>query len=65
MEKKKGGRKVKTELVIDGKKVPMNDFIRKIFTNTVGAMAECLHGIDENWTEISLKIEKDGEEEKS
>jgi hypothetical protein len=65
MEKKKGGRKVKTELVIDGKKVPMNDFIRKIFTNTVGAMVECLHGIDENWTEISLKIEKDGEEEKS
>jgi len=56
---------VKIELVIDGKKVPMNDFIRKIFTNTVGAMVECLHGIDENWTEISLKIEKDGEEEKS
>jgi hypothetical protein len=56
---------VKIELVIDGKKVPMNDFIRKIFTNTVGAMVECLHGIDENWTEISLKIEKDGEGEES
>ncbi len=56
---------MKIELVIDGKKVPMNDFIRKIFTNTVGAMVECLHGIDENWTEISLKIEKDGEGEES
>lgn len=56
---------MKIELVVDGKKVPMNDFIGKIFTSTVGAMVECLHGIDENWTEISLKIEKDGEGEES
>ena len=54
---------MKTKLLVDGKKVPMNDFIRKIFTNTMGAMVECLHGIDENWTEISLKIEKEGEGE--
>ena len=56
---------MKIELLVDGKKVPMNDFIRKIFPSTVEAMVQCLHGNDESWKEISLKIEKDGEGEES
>ena len=50
---------MKVELVIDGRKVPMNDFVSKVFTNVVGGVVECLHGIDENWKEVSLKIEKE------
>lgn len=50
---------MKIELVIDGRKIPTNEFVTKILSNVIGAIVESLHGIDENWKEISLKIEKE------
>ncbi|MDD2439294.1 MAG: hypothetical protein PHD41_03600 [Methanosarcinaceae archaeon] len=50
---------MKIELVIDGKKIPMNAFVSKVFINVIGGVIECLHGIDTNWKTVSLKLEKD------
>jgi hypothetical protein len=50
---------VKIELSVDGRKIPMNDFVQKIVVNVVKAMVETLHSIDAGWKEISIHIEKD------
>ncbi|MDM7918452.1 MAG: hypothetical protein QUS12_04720 [Methanosarcina sp.] len=50
---------MKIELVVDGRKVPMNEFVQKIVGNVIRAMVETLHTIDSGWKEISIHIEKD------
>jgi hypothetical protein len=49
---------VKIELLVDGRKVPMNEFVEKIVGNVIQAMVETLHTIDSGWNEISIHIEK-------
>jgi hypothetical protein len=51
--------KMKIELLVDGRKIPMNDFVQKIVVNVIKAMVETLHTIDGGWKEISIHIEKD------
>ncbi|MGB9927192.1 MAG: hypothetical protein ACPK85_02155 [Methanosarcina sp.] len=50
---------MKIELLVDGRKIPMNEFVQKIVINVVRAMAETLHTINSGWKEISIHIEKD------
>jgi hypothetical protein len=50
---------MKIELSVDGRKIPMNDFVQKIVVNVIKAMVETLHTIDSEWKEISIHIEKD------
>lgn len=50
---------MKIELLVDGRKIPMNDFVQKIVGNVIKAMVETLHTIDSRWKEISIHIEKD------
>lgn len=47
------------ELSVDGRKIPMNDFVQKIIGNVTQAMVETLHTVDSDWKEISIHIEKD------
>jgi hypothetical protein len=51
--------KLKIELLVDSRKIPMNDFVQKIVVNVIQAMVETLHTIDSRWKEISIHIEKD------
>jgi hypothetical protein len=51
--------KMKIELLVDERKIPMNDFVQKIVVNVIKAMVETLHTIDGGWKEISIHIEKD------
>lgn len=55
--------KVKIELSVDGRKIPMNEFVQKIVVNVIRAMVETLHTIDSGWKDISIHIEKDDERE--
>ena len=55
--------KMKIELLVDGRKIPMNDFVQKIVVNVIKAMVETLHTIDSGWKEISIHIEKGEEKE--
>lgn len=50
---------MKIELLVDGKKIPMNEFVQKIVINVIKAMVETLHSIDNGWKEISIHIERD------
>lgn len=50
---------MKSELLVDGRKIPMNDFVQKIVVNVIKAMVETLHSIDSGWKEISIHVERD------
>jgi len=50
---------VKVELLVDDRKIPTNEFIQKILGNVIKAMVESLHTIDDEWKEISIKVEKE------
>ena len=49
---------MKIELLVDGRKIPMNEFVQTIVGNVIKAMVETLHSIDGNWKEISIHIEQ-------
>ena len=50
---------MKIELLVDDRKIPTNEFIQKILGNVIKAMVESLHTIDDEWKEISIKVEKE------
>ncbi len=46
------------KLKVDGKEIPLNEFVEKILAKTmVGAMSS-LKGIDEDWKKVELEITK-------
>ena len=46
------------ELLVDGKKVPMNSYVRSVFFRVIEALVSTLKGVDEEWKEIEIKLEK-------
>ncbi len=46
------------ELEIDGKKVPMNDYVRRVFENVIEALVSTLKGVDEDWRELKIEIKR-------
>ena len=50
---------MKIELLVDGRKIPMNEFVQKIIGNVIKAMVETLHTVDGEWKEISLHVENE------
>ena len=46
------------ELTIDGEKIVMNDFVQKVLGNTVAGAVKSLHGVEDNWSDVSLKIKQ-------
>lgn len=49
---------METELIVDGEKIPMNEFVQKILGSMVGGVVETLHGVESEWTEVSLTIKR-------
>lgn len=54
------GDYMKVELIVDGKKIPMNKFVQKIVGSTAKGMAESLDDVDPSWGNIQIIINKDG-----
>ena len=50
---------MKIKLLVDGRNIPMNEFVQKIVGNVIKAMVESLHTINSDWKEISIYIEQD------
>ena len=46
------------KLVIDGKDVPLNEFVNKILTGTIVGAVTSLRGIREDWKKIEVEITK-------
>lgn len=45
-------------LEIDGKKIPMNDFVMKILFGTVKGSIETLRGVQEDWKIASITLRR-------
>ena len=46
------------ELLVDGKKVDLNEFVVKILSGTIAGAVTSLRGIDRNWKTIEIKVTK-------
>jgi hypothetical protein len=55
------GETMKVELVVDGKKVPLNRFVQKIIGSGVVGMVETLDSVETPWRTIELKVEQEKE----
>ncbi len=46
------------ELTIDEKKVELNEFVAKILSGTIIGAISSLRDVEDDWTEMTLKISK-------
>lgn len=46
------------ELLVDGKKVPMNNYVQNVFFKVIEALVSTLKGVDGEWKKIEIKLEK-------
>jgi hypothetical protein len=49
---------VALKLKVDGKEIPMNEFVESILANTILGAVTTLHGVDEKWQKIEIQIQK-------
>ncbi len=49
---------MKVEVKIDGSEIPLSGFPQEMLGNVVASMTECLHGVDPNWREITIRVDK-------
>lgn len=49
---------VEIVLEIDGKKIPMNDFVRKILCGMITGSVETLRGVGNNWKTINISLRR-------
>ena len=46
------------ELVVDGKRIPLNRYVQTVFCNVISALISTLKGVDEEWKSVEIKIRK-------
>jgi len=46
------------KLKVDGKEIPLNEFVEKILGGTITGAVTALRGIKEDWNKIEIEIQK-------
>jgi hypothetical protein len=46
------------KLFVDNKEIPLNEFVKKIFSGMVAGAIMSLRGIEEDWKEIRVEVTK-------
>ena len=46
------------ELYVDGKKIPMNSYVRSVFSSVIEAMVSTLKGVNQDWNKVEIRLEK-------
>ncbi len=46
------------KLIVDGKEIPLNDFVGKLLNGTIVGAVTSLKGIKDDWKTIEVKIVK-------
>ena len=46
------------KLLVDGKEIPLNEFVEKILSGTVVGAVTSLRGIKEDWKKIEIDISR-------
>ena len=49
---------VEIVLEVDGRKIPMNDFVRKMMCGVISGSIEALHGVDKDWRNINISLKR-------
>lgn len=49
---------VEIVLEIDGEKIPMNDFVRKILCGMIAGSVETLRGVGKDWKMINISLRR-------
>lgn len=45
-------------LEVDGEKIPLNDFVKKILFGMVKGSIETLHGVGEEWKTANIRLNR-------
>lgn len=45
------------ELLVDGEKISMNDYVQSVFSRVIEALVSTLKGVD-GWSKIEIRMEK-------
>jgi hypothetical protein len=45
-------------LEVDGKKIPMNDFVRKILAGMITGSVGSLHGFEKDWKTLNIILKR-------
>ena len=46
------------KLVVNGKEIPTNEFVKDFLANTVAGAVSSLHGVEEDWKELEMRISR-------
>ncbi len=46
------------KLKVDGKDIPLNEFVEQILSGTIVGAVSSLRGIKENWEKLEIEIQK-------
>ncbi|MCL7415301.1 MAG: hypothetical protein M8349_04485 [ANME-2 cluster archaeon] len=46
------------ELIVDGKDIPMNNFVERIIIGVVAGAVQSLDGVDEDWQDLTLTLNR-------
>jgi len=49
---------METKLIVDGKEIPLNEFVSKIIGGTMVGAVTSLSGIKEDWRRIEVEVTK-------
>ncbi|WP_198003747.1 hypothetical protein [Methanococcoides burtonii] len=49
---------MEVELKVDGNNIKINHFVTEILAAMTGSSVETLHGVEEGWKEMTIKIQK-------
>lgn len=50
---------MKVKLFIDGREIPINEFVNNIIGEMIVGAVKTLKGVDKEWSVISIEIKKD------
>ncbi len=45
-------------LEVDGEKIPMNDFVRKILCGMIAGSIEALRGVGNDWKTVDISLKR-------
>jgi len=46
------------ELVVDGERLDLNEFVEKFFGGTIAGALSSLRGVKKDWKEVKIKISR-------
>jgi hypothetical protein len=47
-----------SELIVDGKKVPINQFVQNVLAGIIGGVLDYIHSVDYDWKVVEITIKR-------